>query len=39
MLRVIATLALVPQLPELMEYLKPVVDLWQVTPFAAGIGS
>ncbi|GAB3458213.1 hypothetical protein GCM10027570_41600 [Streptomonospora sediminis] len=36
MLRVIATLTLVPQLPELMEYLKPAVDHWQTTPFAAG---
>ncbi|MGW6455742.1 aminoglycoside phosphotransferase family protein [Streptomyces sp. NPDC055078] len=37
MLRVIATLTLVPQLPELMAYLKPAVDHWQTTPFAAGL--
>lgn len=39
MLRVIATLTLVPQLPELMEYLKPAVDQWQTTPFAGGMNS
>ncbi|MFG3436402.1 aminoglycoside phosphotransferase family protein [Nonomuraea sp. NPDC047897] len=39
MLRVIATLTLVPQLPELMEYLKPAVDQWQTTPFAGGMDS
>lgn len=37
MLRVIATLALAPQLPELMEYLQPAVDHWQTAPFAAGM--
>ncbi|WP_181788272.1 phosphotransferase [Streptomyces phytophilus] len=37
MLRVIATLTLVPQLPELMEYLKPAVDDWQTRPFAGGV--
>ncbi|MGW6054241.1 aminoglycoside phosphotransferase family protein [Streptomyces sp. NPDC055189] len=37
MLRVIATLALVPQLPELMEYLAPAVDHWRKTPFASGL--
>ncbi|CAL9573437.1 aminoglycoside phosphotransferase family protein [Streptomyces sp. enrichment culture] len=39
MLRVIAALTLVPQLPELMGHLKPAVDHWQTTPFAAGVGS
>ncbi|MER5935135.1 aminoglycoside phosphotransferase family protein [Streptomyces sp. NPDC002054] len=39
MLRAIATLTLVPQLPELMEYLKPAIDQWQMTPFAAGTNS
>ncbi|GGZ36322.1 hypothetical protein GCM10010387_32970 [Streptomyces inusitatus] len=37
MLRVIAALSLVPQLPRLMEYLKPAVEHWKTTPFAAGI--
>ncbi|MEV0634362.1 aminoglycoside phosphotransferase family protein [Streptomyces sp. NPDC050619] len=37
MLRVVATLTLVPQLPELMEYLKPAVDHWQTMPFAGGM--
>ncbi|MEU3449313.1 aminoglycoside phosphotransferase family protein [Streptomyces thermolilacinus] len=37
MLRVIAALTLVPQLPELMEHLKPAVEHWQTTPFAAGM--
>ncbi|WP_350276197.1 aminoglycoside phosphotransferase family protein [Kribbella sp. HUAS MG21] len=31
MLRVVATLSLVPQLPELSEYLKPAVDHWRTT--------
>ncbi|MFD9072919.1 aminoglycoside phosphotransferase family protein [Streptomyces lasiicapitis] len=39
MVRVIATLTLVPQLPELMEYLKPAVDHWRTTPFAAGMST
>ncbi|GHH96431.1 phosphotransferase [Streptomyces capillispiralis] len=39
MLRVIAALTLVPQLPELMEYLGPAVDRWQTTPFAGGMNS
>ncbi|MFC9909874.1 phosphotransferase [Streptomyces sp. NPDC059862] len=39
MLRVVATLTLVPQLPELMEYLKPAVDQWQTMPFAGGMSS
>ncbi|GAU70805.1 phosphotransferase [Streptomyces sp. NBRC 110611] len=37
MLRVVATLTLAPQLPELMEYLKPAVDQWQTMPFAGGV--
>ncbi|NGO14407.1 phosphotransferase [Streptomyces sp. HC44] len=37
MLRVIATFTLVPQLPELAEYLKPAVEQWQTMPFAGGM--
>ncbi|MET9831544.1 aminoglycoside phosphotransferase family protein [Streptomyces sp. NPDC006385] len=37
MLRVVAALTLVPQLPELTEYLRPAVDHWQTTPFAGGM--
>ncbi|MFE4663770.1 phosphotransferase family protein [Streptomyces sp. NPDC056716] len=37
MLRIIATLTLVPQLPELVEYLKPALDHWRRTPFTAGM--
>ncbi|MEV0584392.1 aminoglycoside phosphotransferase family protein [Nonomuraea sp. NPDC050310] len=37
MLRVIATLSLVPQLPQLMDYLKPAVEHWQASPFAGGV--
>jgi hypothetical protein len=37
MLRAIASLTLVPQLPPLMEYLKPAVDQWQTMPFAGGM--
>ncbi|MFE6225353.1 aminoglycoside phosphotransferase family protein [Streptomyces sp. NPDC057854] len=36
MLRVIAALTLAPQLPELVEYLKPAIAHWQSTPSAAG---
>ncbi|MFI0468704.1 phosphotransferase [Saccharopolyspora sp. 5N102] len=39
MLRVIATLTLVPQLPALEEYLKPAVAHWQAMPFAGGMTS
>ncbi|WP_416562489.1 phosphotransferase [Nocardia testacea] len=39
MLRVVATLTLVPQLPELMEYLEPAVDQWRRMPFAGGVTS
>ncbi|MGW7622082.1 phosphotransferase family protein [Streptomyces antimycoticus] len=37
MLRAIASLSLVPQLPPLMEYLKPTVDQWRTMPFAGGM--
>ncbi|MEU8784464.1 hypothetical protein [Streptomyces sp. NPDC048637] len=37
MLRVIASLSLVPQLPSLVEYLMPAVDQWQTMPFAGGM--
>ncbi|MEV6230928.1 phosphotransferase [Saccharopolyspora shandongensis] len=37
MLRVIATLTLVPQLPVLEEYLRPAVAHWQAMPFAGGM--
>ncbi|OEU94821.1 phosphotransferase [Streptomyces oceani] len=37
MLRVVATLTLAPQLPELVEYLRPAVDHWRTTPLAAGM--
>lgn len=37
MLRAIATLALAPQLPVLVEYLQPAVDHWRTLPFAAGV--
>ncbi|MGY5125381.1 phosphotransferase family protein [Streptomyces nigrescens] len=36
MLRAIASLTLVPQLPSLVEYLQPTVDQWQTMPFAGG---
>ncbi|ANY06060.1 phosphotransferase [Pseudonocardia sp. HH130630-07] len=35
-LRALATLLLVPQLPELAGYLAPAVDAWRATPFAGG---
>ena len=37
MLRAIATLALAPQLPVLVEYLQPAVDHWRTLPFAGGV--
>lgn len=37
MLRIIASLTLVPQLPQLTEYLLPAVDQWQTMPFAGGM--
>lgn len=37
MLRVIATLALAPQLPALLGYLAPSVEQWRTTPFAGGV--
>ncbi|GAA2352792.1 aminoglycoside phosphotransferase family protein [Streptomyces carpaticus] len=39
MLRIIATLTLVPQLPVLLDYLKPTVEQWRHTPFAGGLDS
>jgi hypothetical protein len=36
-LRGIATLALVPELPVLLQYLKPAVDQWRSEPFAGGM--
>ncbi len=36
-LRVIATLALVPQLPVLADYLTPAVQEWKKGPFAGGL--
>ncbi len=37
MLRVIACLTLVPQLPVLVDYLAPGVEQWRTTPFAGGL--
>lgn len=37
MLRAVATLTLAPQLPALVEYLKPAVEQWQTMPFAGGM--
>ncbi|MDT9681683.1 phosphotransferase [Streptomyces sp. TRM76323] len=37
MLRVIACLALAPQLPPLAEYVKPSIDRWRTMPFAGGV--
>lgn len=37
MLRVVATLTLAPQLPQLLEYLKPAVEQWHTMPFAGGM--
>ncbi|UUU28743.1 aminoglycoside phosphotransferase family protein [Streptomyces sp. CA-210063] len=37
MLRAIASLSLVQQLPPLLDYLKPAVDQWQTMPFAGGM--
>lgn len=34
MLRVIATLELIPKLPVLAQYLNPALDQWRATPFA-----
>ncbi|QPP06396.1 aminoglycoside phosphotransferase family protein [Streptomyces bathyalis] len=38
MLRVIAALALAPQLPALPEYLNPAIIRWRTMPFAGGVG-
>lgn len=37
MLRAVTLLTLTPQLPSLMEYVKPAIDRWQTTPFASGL--
>jgi hypothetical protein len=37
MLRIIACLTLVPQLPALAEHLAPAVDQWRAMPFAGGL--
>ncbi|MCK1797897.1 aminoglycoside phosphotransferase family protein [Streptomyces sp. XM4193] len=37
MLRVVATLTLVPQLPVLADYLKPALEQWPTMPFAGGL--
>ncbi|GAA2885187.1 phosphotransferase family protein [Nonomuraea rubra] len=36
MLRAVAVLALVPQLPVLLDYVKPAIAQWRETPFAGG---
>ncbi|MEV0252580.1 aminoglycoside phosphotransferase family protein [Nocardia sp. NPDC050712] len=38
MLRIIATLTLTPQLPELVEWLRPGIEQWHAMPFAGGLG-
>ncbi|WP_309501026.1 hypothetical protein [Saccharopolyspora gloriosae] len=37
MLRVVSCLPLVPQLPMLMDALKPAIDQWRTMPFAGGL--
>lgn len=37
MLRAVSTLALAPQLPVLVEYLKPSLEAWPTMPFAGGL--
>ncbi|KPC69565.1 aminoglycoside phosphotransferase, partial [Streptomyces sp. NRRL WC-3753] len=37
MLRAVACLAFVPQLPMLADALKPAVEQWRGTPFAGGL--
>ncbi|MFF3273157.1 aminoglycoside phosphotransferase family protein [Streptomyces chrestomyceticus] len=37
MIRVVACLALVPQLPMLAEALKPAIEHWRTLPFAGGL--
>lgn len=39
MLRVVAYLALAPQLPVLVEVMKPAVDQWRSMPFAGGLAT
>ncbi|TYB66708.1 phosphotransferase [Nonomuraea sp. PA05] len=38
MLRAVSVLALVPELPVLLEYLEPAIEHWRTTPFAGGLG-
>ncbi|NJP88683.1 phosphotransferase [Nonomuraea sp. FMUSA5-5] len=37
MLRVVAVLSFVPQLPVLLEYVKPAIEQWRAMPFAGGL--
>lgn len=37
MLRAVASLALAPQLPVLVDYLKPALEQWPAMPFAGGL--
>ncbi|MDA0563301.1 aminoglycoside phosphotransferase family protein [Streptomonospora sp. S1-112] len=37
MLRVVAYLTLVPQLPSAADFLRPALDHWRTTPFAGGV--
>lgn len=37
MLRAIAVLTLAPQLPAIIEYVKPALDQWRAMPFAGGV--
>ncbi len=37
MLRVVAYLGLAPQLPMLVEVMKPAIDQWRAMPFAGGL--
>ncbi|MCP2257148.1 Phosphotransferase enzyme family protein [Streptoalloteichus tenebrarius] len=37
MVRAVAVLSLVPQLPVLLDYMKPAIDQWRATPFAGGM--
>ncbi len=39
MLRAVASLTLVPQLPVLEGYLKPALDQWRTMPFAGGVAA
>ncbi|MGR6917877.1 phosphotransferase family protein [[Actinomadura] parvosata] len=37
MLRAVAVLSFVPQLPVLLEYVKPAIEQWRAMPFAGGL--